>query len=116
MTRVGRIFADLTRVNPLNPFDRRSIAFYNGEFLRRREKEIEIIMKPPVNRRIKIFALDDNKVKLAKKLMGAKSDAETIEIALTELINTREEDNELWKATDKSGIEVRDVFGRLDGQ
>ena len=116
MTRVGRIFADLTRVNPL---DRRSIAFYNGEFLRRREKEIEIIMKPPVNRRIKIFALDDNKVKLAKKLMGAKSDAETIEIALTELINTREEDNELWKATDrliKSGIDVRDVFGRLNGQ
>ncbi len=76
-------------------------------------------MKPEVNRRNKHFILDDNQLKLARKLIGAKSDTETIEIALTELINERQRNQQVWKATEKlikSGIEVRDVFGRLDEQ
>ena len=76
-------------------------------------------MKSEVNRRNKHFILDDNQLKLARKLIGAKSDTETIEIALTELINERQRNHQVWKATEKlikSGIAVRDVFGRLDEQ
>ena len=76
-------------------------------------------MKDAINRRNKYFILDDNQLKLARKLIRAKSDTETIEIALTELINKRQSDHQVWKATEKlikSGIEVHDVFGRLDDQ
>ena len=70
-------------------------------------------MKHSVNRRNKHFILDDNQLKLARKLIGAKSDTETIEIALTELINNQQRNLQVWKVTEKlikSGIEVRDVF------
>ena len=76
-------------------------------------------MKNAINRRNKHFILDENQLKLARKLIGAKSDTETIEIALTELINERQRNHQVWKATEKlikSGIEVHDVFGRLDDQ
>ena len=76
-------------------------------------------MKHSVNRRNKHFILDDNQLKLARKLIGAKSDTETIEIALTELINNQQRNLQVWKVTEKlikSGIEVRDVFGRLADQ
>jgi hypothetical protein len=74
-------------------------------------------MKQSVNRRNKHFILDDNQLKLARKLIGAKSDTETVEVALAELINERQRNQQAWKATEKlikSGIEVHDVFGRLD--
>ena len=76
-------------------------------------------MKHPVNRRSKHFIVDDSQLKLARKLTGAKSDTETIEVALTELINNRQQNLQAWKATEKlikSGVDVRDVFGRLTGQ
>ncbi len=76
-------------------------------------------MKDAINRRNKHFILDENQLKLARKLIGAKSDTETIEIALTELINERQRNHQVWKATEKlikSGIEVQDVFGQLNDQ
>lgn len=68
------------------------------------------------NRRNKHLVLDDTKLKQARKLLGTRTDTETIELALDEVIQERERNKQVWAATErllKSGIQVHDVFGRL---
>ena len=64
----------------------------------------------------KRYTLDETKVKKAQKLLGAKTEAETIELALEEVISERERQRRAWAATErflKSGAVIKDVFGRL---
>ena len=64
----------------------------------------------------KRYALDETKLKQAQKLLGAKTETETIELALDEVISERERQRRAWAATErflKSGGVIKDVFGRL---
>ena len=65
----------------------------------------------------KRYALDENKIKRAQKLLGARTETEAIERALDEVITEQERNRQAWAATErllKSGIQVNDVFGRLE--
>lgn len=62
--------------------------------------------------------VNETKLKRAQKLLGVETETEVIELALDELIAERERNRRAWKATErllKSGIQVEDAFGRLDG-
>lgn len=64
----------------------------------------------------KHYALDEVKIKRAQQLLGAKTETETIERALEELISEYERQKQAWKATErfiKSGAVIEDVFGKL---
>ena len=64
----------------------------------------------------KHYSLDEAKILKAKRLLGAKTETETIEAALDEVIAEREHDKKAWAATErllKSGIQIKDVFNRL---
>jgi hypothetical protein len=64
----------------------------------------------------KHYALDEGKIKRAQKLLGAKTETETIERALEQVISERERQQRAWTATErfiKSGGAIKDVFGRL---
>lgn len=64
----------------------------------------------------KRYALDEAKLKQAQKLLGAKTETETIELALDEVISERERQRRAWAATERflrSGAVIKDVFGRL---
>ena len=61
--------------------------------------------------------IDEARLKRAQKLLGAETEAETVELALDEVIAERERNRRAWKATERllrSGIHVEDVFGRLE--
>ena len=76
-------------------------------------------MKNAARARHKHYVLDEAKIKRAQRLLGAQTETETIERALDEVIAERERNRRAWSATErllKSGVEVRDVFGRLDGE
>lgn len=65
----------------------------------------------------KRYALDETKLKQAQKLLGAKTETETIERALEEIISEHERQRRAWTATErflKSGAVINDVFGRLN--
>ncbi len=65
----------------------------------------------------KQYALNEKKIKRAQKLLGTKSETETIERALDEVISDREAQRRAWAATErfiKSEAVINDVFGRLD--
>ncbi len=70
-------------------------------------------------RKNKHLILDQAKLKKAQKVLGAKTETETIERALEQVLREAEKDRRAWAATEKlirSGIQVKDVFGRVDGQ
>jgi len=70
-------------------------------------------------RKNKHLILDQTKLKKAQKILGAKTETETIERALAQVISEAEKDRRAWVATEKlvkSGIQIKDVFGRVDGQ
>lgn len=70
-------------------------------------------------RKNKHLILDQAKLKKAQKVLGAKTETETIERALEIVISEEERNRRAWSATEKiikSGIKVKDVFGRLDGK
>ena len=70
-------------------------------------------------RKNKHLILDQVKLKKAQKVLGARTETETIERALEQVISEAEKDRRAWAATEKlirSGIQVKDVFGRVDGQ
>ncbi len=77
-------------------------------------------MKPVSSpRKNKHLILDQAKLKKAQKVLGAKTETETIERALEQVLSEAEKDRRAWAATEKlvrSGIQVKDVFGRVDGQ
>jgi len=70
-------------------------------------------------RKNKHLILDQVKLKKAQKVLGARTETETIERALEQVISEAEKDRRAWAATEKlirSGIQIKDVFGRVDGQ
>jgi hypothetical protein len=70
-------------------------------------------------RKNKHVILDQVKLKKAQKVLGARTETETIERALEQVISEAEKDRRAWAATEKlirSGIQIKDVFGRVDGQ
>ena len=67
----------------------------------------------------KHYILNEAKIKRAQKLLGARTETEAIEQALDEVIVEHQRDRLARNAHlrfIKSGIEIKDVFGRLDGQ
>jgi hypothetical protein len=69
--------------------------------------------------RHKHYVLDEAKIRRAQKLLGTKTETETIERALEEVITERERVRAAWRAHErflKSGIRIRDVYGVLDAQ
>jgi hypothetical protein len=77
-------------------------------------------MKPARHiRKNKHLILDQTKLKKAQKVLGAKTETETVERALEQVISEAEKDRRAWVAHEKlikSGIQIKDVFGRLDGK
>jgi hypothetical protein len=69
------------------------------------------------NRTHKHFQLDAAKIKRAKKALQAKTETEAIDRALALAIGEHEKNRRLAEANRrffKSGIEIRDVYGRLE--
>ena len=65
----------------------------------------------------KNYLLDETLINRVQRLLGASTASEAIEMALNEVITERERNREVWAATErllKSGIQVEDVFGRLE--
>ena len=74
-------------------------------------------------RKNKHFILDQARLKRAQKVLGARTETETIETALERVISEDEINRLAWKAHDefleaaiKSGGEIKDVFGRLEDE
>jgi hypothetical protein len=70
-------------------------------------------------RKNKHLILDQSKLKKAQKVLGARIETETIDRALEQVISEAEKDRRAWAATEKlikSGIQIKDIFGRVDGQ
>jgi hypothetical protein len=65
----------------------------------------------------KHLILTQSKLSLAKKILGTRTETETIEKALDSIISEAEKSKIAFKATEKflkSGIEIKDVFGNLE--
>lgn len=65
----------------------------------------------------KHLILSQAKLNLAKKILGTKSETETIEVALDTIISEAEKNKKAVKATEnflKSKIKIRDVFGNME--
>lgn len=70
------------------------------------------------NGKHKHFLLDQDKIRQAQKLLGTKTETETIERALDELIAERERIKAAWRSHKrfiKSRIRIIDVYGVLEG-
>ena len=70
------------------------------------------------NRTHKHFQLDSVKIKRAQKVLRAKTETETIERALDLGIAEHQRDRLALEASErfiKSGIEIKDVYGKLRG-
>jgi hypothetical protein len=70
----------------------------------------------------KHLILNQAKIKKAQKILGAKTDTETVELALDKVIDEAETNRRAWEAHERfmreaiaQGVQIRDVFGRLDG-
>ncbi len=67
--------------------------------------------------RHKHFVLNEALIRRAQRLLGAKTETETIEMALEEVITERERIRAAWRAHErflKSGLEIKDVYGVLE--
>ena len=65
----------------------------------------------------KHFILDQRKLTRARKVLGAKTETETIERALDHVLSEEEKNRIAWEADKRffeSGIEIADVFGNLE--
>jgi ferric-dicitrate binding protein FerR (iron transport regulator) len=65
----------------------------------------------------KSYRLDEERIKRVQRLLGTRTETEAIERALDEFITEHERNKRAWAATErllKSGIQVVDVFGRLE--
>jgi hypothetical protein len=70
------------------------------------------------NRSHKHYQLDAVKIKRAQRALRAKTETETIERALDLAISEHERNRSVLEATErfvKSGIDIKDVYGTLDG-
>lgn len=73
------------------------------------------------NRKNKHFLLNQNRLKRAQKVLGAKTETETIELALERIITEAELSEQAWlaqnkfiKAATKDNLQIEDAFGRLE--
>jgi len=69
------------------------------------------------NRSHKHFQLDSVKIKRAQKVLRAKTETETIERALDLAIAEHQRNKLVLEAAErfiKSGIDIKDVYGKLD--
>jgi hypothetical protein len=73
------------------------------------------------NRKNKHFLLNQNRLKEAQKVLGAKTETETIEMALERIISEAERNTRAQQAQDKflkaalrDELQIEDVFGRLE--
>ena len=67
----------------------------------------------------KHLLLDQEKIEKAQKALGARTETEAIERALEIVIGEAEKNRRACAATEKfvkNGIEIKDVFGRLNGK
>ncbi len=65
----------------------------------------------------KHFRLDGSKIKRAQRLLGTRTETETIERAIEAVITERERDRRISKAHERfvrSGILIEDVYGTLE--
>lgn len=65
----------------------------------------------------KHYQLDSAKIKRAQKVLGAKTETETLERALDEILAEDRRNRILREANEKffkSGIKIKDVYGVLD--
>jgi len=65
----------------------------------------------------KHFQLDPAKIKRVQKALRAKTETETIERALDFTLTEHERNRLAFEATERflrSGVEIKDVYGRLD--
>ena len=72
-------------------------------------------------RKNKHFLLDQTRLEKARKVLGTRTETETIEIALERIISEAEANEKAWSAQDKflkaavkDGLVIEDVFGRLE--
>jgi hypothetical protein len=75
-------------------------------------------METARNRSHKHFQLDSVKIKRAQKVLQAKTETETIERALDLAIAEHKRNRLVLGANErflKSGIDIKDVYGTLDG-
>jgi hypothetical protein len=71
----------------------------------------------PGKRAHKHFQLDSMKIKCAQKLLGARTETETIERALDLTIAEYRRNRRLHEANNRflnSGIQIKDVYGRMN--
>ncbi len=72
-----------------------------------------------VTRKSKHIVLDQTKLKRAQRVLGAKTETETIERALTLVLSEAETEQRAWAATEKflhGRGAIIDVFGRVANQ
>lgn len=65
----------------------------------------------------KHYQLDGAKIRRAQKVLRARTETETIERALDKVLDDAERDRLAHEANERflrSGIQIRDVFGKLD--
>ena len=65
----------------------------------------------------KHLILSQTKLNMAKKILGTRTETETVELALESIISEAEKNEIAFNATEKflkSGIEIIDVFGNLE--
>jgi hypothetical protein len=74
-----------------------------------------------VERQHKHLVLDQAKLKKAQKLLGARTETETIDRALEQVINEEETSRRAWLAHDRfireailNDVKIEDAFGHLD--
>lgn len=73
-------------------------------------------MNESSERRNKHLVLNQEKLKRAQRVLGARTETEAIERALDLVISEDERNRRAWAATERllnGGVRVRDVFGRL---
>ncbi len=73
-----------------------------------------------LSRKNKHFILDQTRLKMAQKVLGTRTETETIETALERVISEAEKNKRAWSAQDKfisaarkETLAIEDVFGRL---
>jgi len=73
------------------------------------------------NRKNKHFLLNQSRLKKAQTVLGARTETETIELALERVITEAELNeqallahNKFVKAAAKDNLQIEDVFGRLE--
>jgi S-adenosylmethionine:tRNA-ribosyltransferase-isomerase (queuine synthetase) len=74
-------------------------------------------------RKNKHFVLNQTKLKQAQKVLGTKTETETIEVAIDMALSEAERNQKAWSSHEKfirnaakEGLQISDVFGRLENK